>query len=340
MSIDCTDYTNCPKEIIYEEKIPDNVFTFLFVGCWGVYCKKGKHKVAKYKDKEWSYKDVIYGQGYVVPMMIEYSQINRINAVVLAGDNVYSDIPDENLKSIIEQDETKKTSLYNIDKQLSKGFEDCMAGINTDQFLLGIGNHDIENCYILNKQLNYPNWNMPGLSYNILYRLNTYNINMIFIDTNMYEKKWCQGVYPNYAISEQDKWLGHILQVSPKNTWNIVIGHIPFWANPHKGKERVEIKLLELIQKYSNLIDLYMCADEHNQQYITLPNLPPQVISGTGGAVLDNISISENLKNYTHVCRSEFGFVSVNVSNSQINLDFYTVNNINPIQHVIIGRFE
>lgn len=151
----------------------------------------------------------------------------------------------------------------------------------------------------------------------------------------MYDEKWCQGVYPNSAIPEQDKWLGKTLQLSPANTWNIVIGHIPFWCNPHKGNPRIEIKLLDLIQKYSSQINLYMCADEHNQQYITLPNLPPQVISGTGGALLDKISVSDNLKEYTHICRSEFGFVAVSVSSSEINLDFYSVNNTKPIQHII-----
>ena len=121
-------------------------------------------------------------------------------------------------------------------------------------------------------------------------------INLIFIDTNMYEGKWCQGLYPESAYSEQDKWLGQtLLYKSDVKVWNIVIGHIPFLSNPHKKDMNIRKvqQLYNLIQKYSNQIDLYMCADEHNQQYITQPGMPPQIISGSGGASLD-----ENIFNF------------------------------------------
>ena len=331
MSFDCTNYESCPKWNSYNEQIYKKTFNYLFVGCWGVYCKYGINPVVKYK-KDFIYDKGTYGQKYVVDSMIKYTNENgQVDAVILAGDNVYSDIPDQERMRLIEEG---TESIYNIERQISIGFEKCMKYVNTKEFLLGIGNHDIENCHILNKQINYDGWRMPGIAYNILYKTDEMTINLIFIDTNMYEQKWCQGMYPEYAISEQRAWLDKVL-INNNNIgyWNIVIGHIPFIANPHKKiddndvvKPRMEKILYKLIQDYANKIDLYMCADEHNQQYITVPNMPPQVIAGSGGALLDeNIYTNSYLNEYTQLYRSTFGFVSTEITSTSINLGFYGV---------------
>ena len=67
-------------------------------------------------------------------------------------------------------------------KQLDKGFEKCMGKVETDNFFIGVGNHDIENCDVINEQLNYKNtkWKMPALSYNVLVKMNGFNVNLIF----------------------------------------------------------------------------------------------------------------------------------------------------------------
>jgi hypothetical protein len=274
MSINCENYYDCPKEknmgVIYIDK---NSLETIFVGCWGTYCKKGEVTTGKFKDGKWKKQEVIYGEGYVVDSMIEYSRNNDVEAVILAGDNVYSvpsDLVNDNEMVLLK---SGLKSPYDIEKQLSIGFENCMKNVQTNNFLIGIGNHDIENCDVLNTQLSYSGWNMPGLSYNVLYQTNSCSINLIFIDTNMYDKSWCQGVYPENAEQNQKDWLSKTL--SYDYDWNIVIGHIPFLCNPHKKKgekitARLEKGLYELIQENSDKIDLYMCADEHNQQYIKI----------------------------------------------------------------------
>ena len=335
INCDTYDSNTCPREITVEktetELLSTDQYHMLFVGCWGVYCKEGNNKVSKYKkknkDNPWSEKEVVYGQKQVVNAMTNYSNAIKggVNNVILAGDNVYSDY-------IQDQDRDKPgivDKIYNIDKQLSEGFENCMAEVNTQTFMVGIGNHDVENCYILNRQLAYKNkgWNMYGMSYNIVEICNGYRINFIFIDTNMYTDKWCDGnPYPPEAIPKQCDWLRNVVSKDP-NVWNIVIGHVPFMYNNHKDPNINQLiqtpGLYECIQANARYIDLYMCADEHNQQFITKPNIPPIVIAGSGGTALDDVYIAENDNSFTQLAVSSFGFVSTVISKKSINLTFH-----------------
>lgn len=330
--VDCTNYDHCPKGSQNIKDIDKERFSFLFVGCWGVYCKSGSHTSYKAKDGKIKKSTSNYGGKDCVNLMIEYSEKNQIDAVVLAGDNVYSYTPTPELldqyKNNEITDEDFKKSLYNMEKQLSLGFEDCMKKINVSTFLLGVGNHDIETCDVLNQQMNYKDekWIQPGLYYNYIYKLKDQtNVNMIFIDTNIYDLKYCNGKYPETARENQLAWLKQSL-INDKNTWNIVIGHIPIVCNSHKDDTycRITPDLYTDIKlaNENNSIDLYMCADEHNQQYIdALDNIPPQVIAGSGGAVLDeNIKICSEIN--TLLAQVTYGFVSVNITASNINLTF------------------
>ena len=332
--INCLEYSECPKEIksAQPQKIDSNNFLFLFVGCWGVYCKAGESEISKFKKGKWRQEKVTYGEGYVVQAMTEFTTKNKNTySIILAGDNVYSTGEKDS-----QIEENPKLS-YDMDLQISRGFENCMKNIpNIKDFLIGVGNHDIETCDVLNKQLNYQGWKMPGLSYTYKYQMKDFEINYIFIDTNMYENKWCKpnSTYPPNAIQEQYEWFGQVLDPRP-NVWNIVVGHIPFLCNPHKmieddeGNKYIGIRevpqLQRLMTDYNSQIDLYMCADEHQQQYLTLPNLPPQVIAGSGGAILDPVLMNETLKPYTHVLRSTFGFVSNVVTRDKIAITFHSV---------------
>jgi hypothetical protein len=63
---------------------------------------------------------------------------------------------------------------------------------------LTIGNHDVQNCHDLNTQLNYyrkdPRYQMLGMYYNVIYKLEGFSVNFILIDTNMYTEEYtCDG---------------------------------------------------------------------------------------------------------------------------------------------------
>ena len=235
-----------------------------------------------------------------------------------------------------------KSQLLNMPKQLDKGFEKCMGKVETDNFFIGVGNHDIENCDVINEQLNYKNtkWKMPALSYNVLVKMNGFNVNLIFIDTNMYDDAWCQGAYPEDAKNNQEKWLESVLSES-ENTWNIVIGHLPFACDPHKQVEdkttklkvtklRTTAGLLELIQKNTSKIDLYMCADEHCQHYVEYKIrddifFPPEVVAGSGGTKLEDKIWKFLPDDQAKLRRVTFGYVSVKVSAKELALTFHSV---------------
>jgi hypothetical protein len=405
--INCTNYKNCPKNFsetnllnYYTDETGKLSFDFLFVGCWGVYCSGKETKVHSYKKDKNSFeedKKTKYGQKEVVASMVKFSENNKQDAVILAGDNVYNDNdPTEEVKKAVieagkklndnENDNEKipeiidfflkkinefkkddtdvlkkdalsylekikseqsdinkkikkvfkevKSKLLDMPKQLDKGFENCMGNVNTDNFFIGVGNHDIENCDVINEQLNYknPKWKMPALSYNVLVKMDGFNVNLIFIDTNMYDDTWCQGNYPPDAKATQATWFESVLSES-ENTWNIVIGHVPFACNPHKklkgGGIRTTPGLLELIQKNTSKIDLYMCADEHCQHYVNYKkeeiSFPPEVIAGSGGTKLEDQILEILPKEQVLLSRISFGYVSVKVSAEELDLTFHSV---------------
>jgi hypothetical protein len=179
-------------------------------------------------------------------------------------------------------------------------------------------------------------------------------INMIFIDTNIYKKKWCRAnpkekeppAYPKEAQVSQADWLKKQLKIGNQiNAWNIVIGHDPFYTRSHKSDKiiRSDKEFLELIKDNADSIHLYMCADEHNQQYVrdlivtdsgiffnehyddggNVIKLPPQIIAGSGGTKLDkSISDDKQLLSATKFYQAAFGFVSILIDEYHIQFQF------------------
>ena len=263
MNINCDNYENCRKQdqsIIYIKKTNKSSLRFLSLGCWGTYCITGNVKIVKFKydpkENRIKKKSEIeqYGGSIAAEMMKHYSDIYPIEAVILSGDNVYSD-DERNLytyktPSTEEEISDFKNISYNIKRQLSDGYSHCYKKIRTNKFLIGIGNHDIETCDILNEQMNYsdPQWTMPGLSYIQSYLLKSgKKIQFIFIDTNMYseDSTYCTlkgGVKQYYTQSMKDdqaRWLRRNLRLN-HDGWNIVIGHIPFITNQRKKNQKLE----------------------------------------------------------------------------------------------------
>lgn len=373
MQKDCTNYDDekCPKGLNITKQLDKNYLHFLFVGCWGNYCKGGEYE--EYDVKKNKMERNRYGQSYVLQKMREYLEINPpVESLVLAGDNVYSRGANEDeinkateihkqikenkkmlekLEKYIEkeyQEEIKngieeeikelekelkkmKKGLTDMDLQLSEGFTKCFSTLEIDNYLMAIGNHDIETCEVLNKQLNFKGWFMPALYYNYVYKLQDgYNINLIFIDTNLYDKDYCKGEYPEDAREKQIAWLKSVA-IKDDNMYNIVIGHIPFIANAHKQKEgknvRKEQELYDDIENVMNTedcnIDVYMCADEHNYQKIKLPGMPLLIISGTGGATLDETIYRNNeLIDFTIEFSPSFGFIGCKISRNVRQFSF------------------
>jgi hypothetical protein len=320
----------------------------------------------------------IYGQTSVIEGIGQYSNKNSTDALFLAGDNVYSnENPKEELINIIDvaiQEQSiaklptkkayKSNSHYSgqdIETQLSEGFKKCIGYVypNT-QIFLGIGNHDIQTCEDLNKQINYKNeilddsdlnkkYNLPGTYYNVVYEMKDYNVNFIIIDTNMFSEDFhCNGQpYTKEQKESQIQWVISALKTNACK-FNIIIGHCPYMANPHKikkkdkKKEGVKEKPVtvepihneELQKLFDNIqrdgecpkVQIYMCADEHNQQFL-YDNIHKMalVVAGCGGTALDlTIHFAEDDQRITTKHHSaEFGFVSFDFTENNITLTYH-----------------
>ena len=362
---------NCPKNLYYQkEYLEKDNLSMIFFGCWGTYCRDSTSPTFKLKfdGTEVKLKDepVTYVSKTASDLMIAYAEKKYmekkpIDTVIIAGDNIYQLQSDQDpelkkkvkekikeinkfLENITSEKEKKKefakfkkketqNLLNNMKLQLKDGFEGCIGKIKAKKFLVGIGNHDILTCEILNEQLNYPKWILPALSYTYQYILNDGTIiNLIFIDTNLYsDEPFCNeedNFYQKEAIEEQEKWLSEIL-LSNMYNYNIIIGHVPFLANPHKEKETIEVsELMRTIIKYKNYIDLYLCADEHNQQYIQYHGIN-EIISGTGGASLDPDIFIQNIPHMKTIytgCGP--GFVGIDINAERINIMFKILDTI------------
>lgn len=364
----CNNYEDetCPKGLSLTTNISINpsVLDILFVGCWGTYCRDGTMDSFKYKKGNFEKSESTYGAKSVVQGMTEYSNTNKVDAIILAGDNIYSRNPNDDEFQNPQKYPNLKESLYDMSKQLQEGFVDCMSKVNTNTFYLAIGNHDITNCDILNKQLNFNQnkWNLPALYYNTIYNMSGYKVNLIFIDTNLYDKvKSCNSKeYPEdsndrnesheewliNAVNKQKKWVTDVIK-SNKCEWNLIIGHIPFINNPHKkikGEGSLDyasnpemtkdIEYITLDARSIGLnVQLYLCADEHNQQLIKCPknyesikgidNLPAIIIAGSGGTDLDDVLISNTLSKCTKYSLRTHGFVSLKINLNKLYLTFH-----------------
>jgi hypothetical protein len=356
---DCNDYKNCPQQYTFTKQKPinANVLKIGFVGCWGTYCQTGEQETFKVKVKKGKVEEKIssdtYGSKDTVDLMENYYRYKKADAIILAGDNVYSKRPsDKNMKKYEEckksQDEKcLKNLTYDIERQLDEGFEKCMANVNTRTFLIGVGNHDMETCDILNYQLNYrrinSKWFMPGISYQYVYQMNGFKVNFVFINTNLYDNEHCSEMSKGDIKSELDQqfgWMKHVLKErenDPENVWNVVIGHAPFMWNLHKDTQTLRTTFAEHMTSLKDDINLYCCADEHNQQFLQIPDYPTEIISGSGGAVLDDFHLIEKVvsfdlvktldEKFTLFGKKTFGFVDLEFTNLEIQISFINKDN-------------
>jgi hypothetical protein len=197
--------------VIVSELDQDTVLNIIMVGCWGVYCWDGEVDIKEWKglkeedelpddvEKLFDKGTEIYGQKSVVAGMKKYADENKVSALFLAGDNVYNFmVPKMALEKIAikAMERVEKTMLpskvqyklnpeisgQNIERQLSEGFSECLSILPREMSIfLTVGNHDVQNCYDLNTQLNYyktdPRYQLPGMYYNVIYRMEGFSVN-------------------------------------------------------------------------------------------------------------------------------------------------------------------
>lgn len=359
--IDMTIWKDIDNPSALDDRIVMNIIKQQYKLSGESFTKKDKEKIKKLSEEEKKKiisesKDILnyfekstelYGQKSVMKGIEQYTKSKNVSALFLAGDNVYNyNIPKKKLLEMVSNSvyPTKKQykadheiSGQDIDLQLSVGFTDCLKNIDVKDIFIGVGNHDIQNCYDLNQQLNYGNNYQIGLYYNVVYP----KINFVIIDTNMfgeklgeYEKTCNSKVeFTQNDIDNQVRWV--VSAINEANCkWNIIIGHVPYMANGHKESkpvifnENLNVLFKTVHNECKNKVQVYMCADEHNQQFLHLPdNKLSLVVAGSGGTALDyDVQLLEEYKGITRFISASFGFVSFEISENTINIDYHKAN--------------
>jgi hypothetical protein len=359
---DCTQYDSpsCPKGQQMDKKINEDELNVVMVGCWGVYCWDGNVDIESYEEpnpKKGKVNGIIskvtekYGQRSVISGIEHYARKKiqkdkKVSAIFLAGDNVYSfNVPKQTLLDMItsgvyptkkQYKSDVKISGQRIEMQLSDGFTTCLKNIPVDDFFLTIGNHDVQNCHDLNAQLNYKyqdeNYKLVGLYYNVVYRLNEFTVNFILIDTNMFSEEFTcdqKTPYTDEQKRTQKQWVIDTLK-RDNCDFNIIIGHVPYKAHNHKkGKDPIlNEDLDDLFQRIEKercpKVQVYMCADEHNQQFLYEPETRLSlVVAGSGGTALDKDIFPDKYKNIGIYQEAFFGFVSFEFKKSDLILKYF-----------------
>jgi hypothetical protein len=332
--IDCNLYSSesCKKG---EKEVFDSFTEIIVLACWGVYCQGGDYIYQKMKGGKMKGdpESVKRGQKNVFDAIRKYAKTNSVSDLFFAGDNIYQNAfpADEVGLDVGAYIDFHKDELgFQIDRQL-ESFEKCYADIPIKRTFVGFGNHDIETCEIFNKQLNFEGWGKLGTYYNVYYQ--DQKCNVIMIDTNLYEDdaKQCNGRdYEERDIILQTEFIVNQCKRSKeRGDWVIVMGHIPYVANGHKEKRPIvhNVKLgtvFHRLRAEGCLPHLYICGDEHNQQFITSMGLPLAVI-GSGGTELDPLFITNNDEFTTYYSNSNWGFLTLKIVGERLIVSFMSV---------------
>ncbi len=170
---------------------------------------------------------------------------------------------------------------------------------------ISLGNHDIQYKYILQyqihkclTQMDFPSddtvsfgeWILPNAFYSVKFNIkNKAPVIFIFIDTNLFDSGEYSYISPadkSLYFDKMMKWLTTILEAN-KDTVKIVIGHEPIFFYTHYKESKKDDKKVKVKKEQSNIgvksskdyvklysilkdnkISAYMCADEHNFQWI------------------------------------------------------------------------
>lgn len=235
-----------------------NEGSFIVMGCWNSYCMN----VVKGTFIQSSF------QRLVVKMIEQCQGDIRAQYIIGAGDNHYNH-PLGIAKSI--------RTILDIG-------EKCFDKINIPMYM-SIGNHDVRTPEIMAEQLKktydglkitspnikFPsNWILPSAYYHLNHKLDNSNIDFFYIETSLLSGHHFLGDLEKSKLADEMlEWLDYTL--AQCTGVKCIVGHHPIFAVGHIDPN-LPIINKNLINLYKiaikHKIHFYLCADEHNSQYI------------------------------------------------------------------------
>ena len=166
-------------------------------------------------------------------------------------------------------------------------------------------------------------WCMPGRYYAKSFEVgDSSSLKVVFIDTTPLIDKYHKESEESYRdVAAQDMeaqlhWIDSVLNASDE-TWKIVIGHHPVYAQTPKDEEEredLQERLDPLLKKYG--VDMYIAGHIHNFQHIRKPDSHVDYVVNSSASLSREVSEIDG----TQFCSSEPGYSVVSVSDKDLSL--------------------
>lgn len=187
-----------------------------------------------------------------------------------------------------------------------------------------LGNHE----YRGNTQavLDYRNvsrrWEMESRYYTKVFDDNGVSVRLVLIDTtpliNRYHNNETYRDVDAQDMDAQLKWIDSTLQQA-KEDWVVVVGHHPMYAQTKKSDTEqldMQARLLPILQRYKQKVDMYVCGHIHNFQHIRRGNDGIDYVVNSSASLARSVDAMEG----TVFCSSAEGFSVVSASKEQLSL--------------------
>ena len=166
-------------------------------------------------------------------------------------------------------------------------------------------------------------WVMPDRYYTKSFEVgDSSTLRVVWIDTTPLIDKYHKESEESYRdvasqdIDEQLRWIDSTLQQADE-TWKIVIGHHPVYAETGKDEEErlnLQERLDPILRKYG--VDMYICGHIHNFQHLRVPGSDNDYVVNTSGSLSRKVSPIEG----TVFCSPATGFSVVSASDDTLTL--------------------
>lgn len=166
-------------------------------------------------------------------------------------------------------------------------------------------------------------WVMPGRYYTKAFEVDDdTSLRVVWVDTTPLIDKYHEEAEESYRdIAAQDmeaqlRWIDSTLTASDE-TWKIVIGHHPIYADTDKDEEErldLQERLDTILRRHG--VDMYICGHIHNFQHIRRAGSDVDYVVNTSGSLSRDVRPIEG----TLFCSSATGFSVVSASADSLKL--------------------
>lgn len=274
-------------ESLNELTVVDDALHFYVIGDWG---RQG-----------------YYNQAELGAMMQQMSMVIEPEFIISTGDNFYP-----------------SGVASTQDPLWQSSFEAIYKGSYLQApWYVVLGNHDYKGN--IEAQIEYSTisrrWNMPSRYWykDIKMEDEPIGARFTFLDTSPLQDDYYtdvdyQNTVKNIDTISQLKWAAETLQGTPKNYWNIAVGHHPLYTGG-KRKAKTPYTRNHLESYFDTFkVDAYFCGHEHDLQHIEPENHYTHHFISGAGSKKRHTGVLEG----THTAHSDTGIMIISLTENEL----------------------